>query len=211
MKRSILIVISLIFVLAVPVVSSAGVHVSIGIPSPFVFAGPPDLVVVPSGDADVYMVPGTPGLYFYDDWWYRLDRGHWYRSRRYDGRWDYVERHRVPGFIVDVPPDYWRHLPRDYNRIHYGDFHNHWRQWHRDRHWRRYDWYNRGHRERMHEHYGRELDHRRPRELHDRGRYDRGRHGDRMDRGRRDMRMDERGRHGDDTHRDDRGDRGHRR
>jgi hypothetical protein len=189
MKRSILFVLSLAFLLAFPLVSSAEVNVTIGIPAPFVFTAPPDLVVVPSGEADVYMVPDTPGLYFYNDWWYRFDNGRWYRARRYDGRWGFIERHRVPGFVADMPPDYWRHLPRNYHRIHYGDFHRHWREWGRDRHWRRYDWYNRGHRERMREHYRPERDHRPSRDLHDRGR-----HEDRMDRG--DMRRDDRGERG---------------
>jgi hypothetical protein len=148
MKRSILIVFSLLFVLGIPLVSSAGdVHVSIGIPAPFVFAEPPDVVVVPSDDAYIYMVPDTPGLYFYNDWWYRFDSGRWYRSRVYNGRWAYIDRHRVPRYVVDVPPDYYRHLPREYHRIHYGDLHKHWRKWGRDRYWNRYDWYKRQHRE----------------------------------------------------------------
>jgi hypothetical protein len=210
MKRSILIVISLCFVLAVPLVSSAEVNVSIGIPAPFVFAEPPDLVVVPSDDVDVYMVPDTPGLYFYNNWWFRFDDGRWYRARSYNGRWAHIDRHRVPRYVIDVPPDYWRHLPREYHRIHYGDFHRHWRSWGRDRHWRKYDWYNRGHRERMREHYRPERDHGRSRDF---------RHDGRMDRDRRDGRMMERNeRHGgrengrsDNRMGDDRRDRGNRR
>ena len=193
MKRSILIIISLFFVLGVPAVSSAGVSVSIGIPSPFAFAAPPDMVVVPSGEAYIYMVPGTIGLYFYDNWWYRFDDGHWFRSRTYNGRWAYVERHRIPRYVIDVPPDYYSRLPRGYHRIPYGDFHSHWRSWDRDRHWNRYEWYKREHREHM-----------RSRELHHERRYD----------DRRDERHDRRGDRREDRredHRDDRGGHGGRR
>lgn len=163
MKRITFIVISLFFVLTMPLVSYAGVNVTIGIPAPLIFAAPPDLVVVPSGDADVYMVPDTPGLYFYDNYWYRLDRDRWYRSSEYNGSWVYIEQDIVPRYILDVPPDYYRRLPRGYHRIHYRDFHTHWQSWHRDRHWNKYDWYKRQHKE--HESWRRE--HPRPqRDLH---------------------------------------------
>jgi len=182
MKRIRFIVISLFFVLTMHLVSYAGVNVTVGIPAPLIFAAPPDLVVVPSGDADVYMVPDAPGLYFYDNYWYRFYGDRWYRSNVYDGSWVYIEPNFVPGYIIDLPPDYYRRLPRGYHRIHYRDFHTHWRSWHHDRHWNRYDWYKRQHRE--HERWRR--DH--PRPHRDLGRRD-GRRDGRFD-GKRDGRLD---------------------
>lgn len=196
MKRTTFIVISLFFVLIMPLVSfAANINVSIGIPSPFVFAGPPDVVVVPSGDAYVYMVPDTPGLYFYDNYWYRYDRDRWYRSRTYNGSWAYIDFDLVPGYILDVPPDYYLRLPRGYHRIHYRDFNRHWRNWDRERYWNRYDWYNRQHRE--HERWQREH----PRPQHDLHR-DRDRHDDhgRGDLDRRDDRRHDSGRHDNGKH-----------
>ncbi len=203
MKRIILVVISLFFVLEIPAVSSAGdVNISIGIPAPFAFSGPPELVVVPSGEAYIYMVPGTVGLYFYNNWWYRFDRGHWYRSHTYNGRWGYVESRRVPRYVADVPPDYYRHLPREYHRIPYGDFNRRWRSWDRDRHWNRYDWYQREHRE----YRDRTREHKGSHDYYDGGRHDSGRHDGYKDRGdnRGNDNSGSHGSHGDKTHPDDR-------
>ncbi len=44
-------------------------------PPPVEFAEPPDVVGVPSGTSYVYMVPDTPGFYFYHGNWYRNHRG----------------------------------------------------------------------------------------------------------------------------------------
>jgi hypothetical protein len=148
MKQIVYLVVSLLFVVSMPLVGEAGdVNITIGVPPPLVFAAPPDVVVVPSGAAYVYMVPGRPGLYFYNNFWYRFHGGHWYWSSIYSGRWAYIETHHVPRYIIDVPPDYYRHLPPRYHRIHYGDLHRHWYSWDKSRHWNGYDWYKREYRE----------------------------------------------------------------
>jgi hypothetical protein len=164
MKWIVYVMASLFVALAVaPVSAEVNVGISIGIPSPLVFAEPPDVVVVPSGSAYVYMVPDTPGLYFYNNFWYRFHGGRWYRSRIYNGSWGYIQTSRVPRFVLDVPPDYYTSLPSGYYRIHYGDLHRHWRSWDRGRHWNRYDWYRHEHDRRGHD---------RGRHLHDgRGRW----------------------------------------
>jgi len=105
------------------------------------FPGPPDVVVVPSGSTYVYMVPNTPGFYFYDGYWYRYYRGYWFRSSAYNGRWSYLESALVPRYIMDVPPEYVYHLPRGYHRVHYNDLHRNWRTWEQGRHWNRYGWF----------------------------------------------------------------------
>jgi len=143
MKQIVLLIVSLFFVVGMQPSGAAGsVNVSIGVSlPPLVFPAPPDVVVVPSGPSYVYMVPGTPGLYFYNDVWYRFYGDRWYRSNIYDGPWGYVEPSFVPRVIVNVPPDYYRYLPRGYHRIHYGDFRRDWRKWGHQKHWNRYDWY----------------------------------------------------------------------
>ena len=143
MKHFVSLMVSLVFVFGMLVVNaSADVNVNIGISvPPLVFAAPPDLVVVPSGPADVYLVAETPGVYFYGGYWYRFYGGRWFRATIYSGPWAYVTTSLVPVVVVDVPPDYVRHLPRGYYRIHYQDFDRHWRGWDRTRHWNKYDWY----------------------------------------------------------------------
>lgn len=150
MKHLVSLMVSLFFVFGVLLVNAAaGVNINIGISAPpLEFAAPPDVVVVPSGASYVYMVPDTPGVYFYDDYWYRFYGGHWFRAAIYSGPWAYVATSLVPVLVVDVPPDYIRYLPRGYHRIHYRDFHSHWRAWQGDRHWNRYDWYRQEVRER---------------------------------------------------------------
>lgn len=158
MKKSVFLIVSLLFVIYTPLVGAeVDVNISIGIPPPLAFTAPPYVVVVPSGPAYVYMVPGMPGLYFYNSFWYRFHGGHWYWAHTYNGRWGYIERHLVPRFIIDVPPDYYRHLPPRYYRIHYRDLDRHWYRWDKSRHWDRYDWYKREYREHERRRYARDL------------------------------------------------------
>ena len=143
MKQIVLLMVSLFFVVSMPLVGEAGnVNISVGIaPPPLEFAGPPDVIVVPSGTTYVYMVPDMMGLYFYHSYWYRFYNHHWYRSAIYSGPWTYIETSIVPRVIVNVPPDYFRYVPRGYHRIHYRDLYRSWRTWDNNRHWNRYDWY----------------------------------------------------------------------
>ncbi|MBA4371738.1 MAG: hypothetical protein C0402_02625 [Thermodesulfovibrio sp.] len=110
-------------------------------PPPVAFDAPPDVVVVPSGSTYVYMIPDTPGFYFYGGYWYRYHRGYWFRSSAYNGRWRYIESSRVPRYILDVPPEYVYHIPRGYHRVRYNDLHRNWRAWDNRHHWNRYDWF----------------------------------------------------------------------
>lgn len=143
MKQVAFLIVFLCFVVSMPLLSAAGdVSINIGVAlPPLEFAAPPDVVVVPSGTSYVYMVPETPGIYFYGGYWYRTYGDRWYRSNIYSGPWAYIRTSRIPRFIIDVPPDYYRHLPPEYHRIHYGDLHRDWRRWDRGRYWNRQDWY----------------------------------------------------------------------
>jgi hypothetical protein len=101
----------------------------------------PDLVVIPSGEAQVYMVPTMSGVYFYDGYWYRHHHGVWFRAGAYNDPWAFVQPPMVPSFVTGIPPAYPFYLPRGYHRIHYGEFHSHWHAWDRDRHWHKQHWF----------------------------------------------------------------------
>jgi hypothetical protein len=110
-------------------------------PPPALTVQNPELVVVPSGEAQVYMVPNMSGVYFYDGRWYRHHHGVWFGAAAYNEPWAFVQPPMVPSFVVGVPPDYPFYLPRGYHRIHYGEFHSHWRTWDREKHWHNQPWY----------------------------------------------------------------------
>jgi len=101
----------------------------------------PEMVVVPSGDAQVYMIPNTVGVYFYGGTWYRHHHGVWFTANAYNGGWVYAQPAIVPGFVVNISPAYALYLPPSYHRIRYYEFHSHWRTWDRDRHWHRHSWF----------------------------------------------------------------------
>lgn len=154
--------------------SFAGVNVSVGINLPvFRFAGPPELVVIPGTYA--YTAPDAGiDIIFYHDYWYRPFEGRWYRSRGYNGPWVFIDRGRVPGFFLSLPPDYRRHHA-GYERIPYGHLSRNWRAWERDRHWdRHHEDFRRGHGGKSGHDYGRERgrDHDGG-DRHDRDRWDR--------------------------------------
>jgi len=128
-------------VLPVTAIAQVQVGINIGVPPPFAFSAPPELVVVPSGPDYVYMVPGTVGLYFHGGYWYRHHGGHWFRAVSYSDPWAPIEIGLVPAPIVVVPPDYILNMPQGYRRIHYHDFHRNWRGWERNRYWHNHGWY----------------------------------------------------------------------
>ena len=163
MKQIALIVFSLFFIMSMPFVgATANVDISINVPPPplpppplgppppLEFSGPPDVVVVPSGPSDVYLVPNMVGLYFYGGFWYRFHRGYWFRASLYSGPWITIRETLVPRDVVIIPPDYILVMPPGYHRIHYGDFHRHWRDWGHNRSWKNQSWY----RDHSHRHWG---------------------------------------------------------
>ncbi len=133
---------SLTLLTAVPTftMASVDVHISIPPPPPIVFAGPPEVVVIP--DTYVYVVPGIDvDLFFWDGWWWRLWEGRWYRSHYYDRGWAYYNH--VPSFYFDVDPG-WRAYYRSHNwyghrwnyeRIPYSRLQQNWKSWQNNRYW----------------------------------------------------------------------------
>jgi hypothetical protein len=143
MKQIVLLMVSLFFVVGMALVGEAQVNINISVPPPppLEFAAPPDVVVVPSGARDVYLVPNTVGLYFYGGYWYRFYRDHWFRASLYNRPWVIIRESLVPRVVVAIPPDYILGLPPGYHRIHYREFHSHWRDWGRNHHWNNHAWY----------------------------------------------------------------------
>jgi len=163
MKQVVFLMFPLFFIVSMPFVGeAANVNINISVPAPppplpliepppsLEFAGPPDVVVVPSGPSDVYLVPNTVGLYFYGGFWYRFHRGHWFKASLYSGPWVTIRETLVPRDVVVIPPDYVLVMPPGYHRIHYGDFHSHWRDWGRHHYWKNHSWY----KEHSHHHWG---------------------------------------------------------
>jgi len=117
---------------------NAGVHVSVGINLPvYRFAAPPPLVVIP-GTYGYFAPDAGVEIFFYHDYWYRPYEGRWFRARSYNGPWANVAPGRVPGFFLNLPPNY-RHVPPGHTRIPYGQFKKNWRRWERERYWDRHD------------------------------------------------------------------------
>jgi hypothetical protein len=110
-------------------------------PPPIEFDQPPEIAVVPGEQASVYIIPNTFGVYFFDNSWYRFYNGFWFRSSAYNDRWFPIPFKRVPRYILDIPPEYPRLLPRHYHRVRYNEFNREWRNWERDRYWHRQEWY----------------------------------------------------------------------
>jgi hypothetical protein len=110
-------------------------------PPPALTVQNPDLVVVPSGDAQVYMVPNMVGVYFYGGHWYRYHHGVWFTAGSYNEPWVFVQPPTIPSFVIGISPAYAFYLPRDYHRIHYGEFHSHWNTWDREKHWHNQSWF----------------------------------------------------------------------
>jgi len=142
MKRLLFGTILLISVIALPIPTIAGVdvHVSIPLPPPIPFPAPPEVVVIP--ETYVYAVPDVrEEIFFYNGWWWRPWRGHWYRSRRYNSGWVYYQS--VPSFYRGIPPGWrnyyrdhrWKGHPWDYHRIPHGQVERNWSSWEKSRHW----------------------------------------------------------------------------
>lgn len=134
---------ALVMIAPHPTMAQVNIGISFGLPSPLVFASPPEVIVLPETD-NVYVVPGIDvDLFFWNGWWWRPWYGRWYRSRYYDRGWVYYRS--VPRFYYDVDPGwrgyytnrYWRGRPWNYERIPHQRFQRNWHNWHRNRYWER--------------------------------------------------------------------------
>ena len=142
MKKLLLgtILLALVLVFPVPTMARVDVGVSISLPPLIVFAGPPEVVVIP--ETNVYVVPDLDvDIFFYNGWWWRPWEGRWYRSRNYNSGWGYYRS--VPSFYGGIPSgwrnDYrehrWKGHPWNYQRIPHQQVQQNWRNWEKNRHW----------------------------------------------------------------------------
>jgi hypothetical protein len=118
-------------------VGGEGVNVSVGTNLPAVrFAAPPDVVLIPG--TYVYIVPDMDvDVLFFQGYWWRPYKGHWYRSQEYNGQWSHVEPERIPGGLRALPQDYRDRLSPGYDRIPHDDVKRNWNQWEKEKHWDR--------------------------------------------------------------------------
>ena len=123
-----------VFVLPVPTMAGVDVGINISLPPPIVFAGPPEMVVLP--ETNVYVVPDSDvDIFFYGGWWWRPWEGRWYRSHYYNSGWGYYQS--VPSFYVGIPSgwrnDYrehrWRGQQWNYQRIPQQQVQRNWKGW----------------------------------------------------------------------------------
>jgi hypothetical protein len=113
-----------------PRVARADVDIHVSVPPPPMVAFPaePQVILVP--ETRVYYVPQVVDydMYRFGSWWYVNQSGYWYRSKRYQGPFTYVDYDRVPVQIVRVPGKYRHHpsKPHGKHRGHKGKDHKHW-------------------------------------------------------------------------------------
>ena len=142
MKRLLLgtILLALLLVFPIPTTARADVGISISLPPLILFAGPPEMVVIP--ETNVYFVPDVDvEIFFYNGWWWRPWNERWYRSRNYSSGWGYYRN--VPSFYRGIPPswrnDYrnhrWQGHQWNYQRIPQQQVQRNWRTWEKSRHW----------------------------------------------------------------------------
>lgn len=127
-----------------PTMAQVGVDVDVGLPPPpFEFEEEPYMMPLPDTN-NVYAAPGIDtDLFFWNDWWWRLWQGSWYRSRYYDQGWGYYGY--VPSFYYDIDPGWrgyhrgrnwhgnpWGHEQTDYQRLQQNR-----QSWHNNQDWER--------------------------------------------------------------------------
>ncbi len=91
--------------------AQVNIHIELGLPAA------PRLVVVQPG---IQVVEGFHEEVFFRNGWYWCRRHDgWYRARRPQARFEWVEVRRVPRALVQVPPGHyrnWHHKPRGIER-----------------------------------------------------------------------------------------------
>ena len=143
MKKGTLISLSVVGIMLLigmgyPSRTTAGVNIGINIPPPppLVIPAPPPMFVIPR--TYVYFAPEVEvDIFFYNGYWYRPYREHWYRSGTYNGKWVYISSKKVPPVLLNLPPDY-RRVPPGHRHIPHGHLKKNWRSWERDKYWEKH-------------------------------------------------------------------------
>lgn len=134
MKRKLIAIAACVFFAGSLSAANAEINLNIGINLPAaVIASPPEVMLIPG--TYVYFAPSLDlDIFFFSGYWYRPDRGRWYRANDYNGSWAVISTERVPRVVLHVPTDF-RRTPPGHERIPYGQLKKHWKEWERDRHW----------------------------------------------------------------------------
>jgi hypothetical protein len=67
----------------------------------------PAMVVIAPG---VWVVEDSPDeVFYYNNWYWTQDNGHWYRTRSHNGHWRQIDRGRVPSRFHAQPAGHYRH------------------------------------------------------------------------------------------------------
>lgn len=125
--------ISLLLIQPYTASAEVNVNVNIGIPPVFTMTEPPEVVVIPGTYA--YVVPDiSVDIIFYRGYWYRPHEDRWFISHSYNGPWVYIVREKMPGVILNLPPNY-RNIPPGNARITYRQLEKNWKLWEEKKRW----------------------------------------------------------------------------
>ena len=123
MNKSVLSLAMLFFLNATPARAQVSIHIDIGLPMA------PPLVVVSPG---IQIVAGFQEEVFLHSGWYwcRRENG-WYRARKPQARFEWVESRRVPRVLVRVPVGHYKNWKQEERREEHREKHV---DKHRDKH-----------------------------------------------------------------------------
>jgi hypothetical protein len=133
----------LIFLAPLSVKADVAVGIHISSPQPILFAGPPEMIVLP--ETNVYVVPAMEEEIFCSDgWWWRPWEGRWYRSRDYRSGWSHYSH--VPSFYASIPSNWrrdyrehrWRGHQWNYQHIPQHHVQQNWQAWKKSRYWEKH-------------------------------------------------------------------------
>lgn len=84
---------------------------AVPIPQPpsYMLEAPPELVAIPNTEVSAVW-DSKVDIFSYHGYWWRSFEGRWYRCTGYNGPWSYVRPEMVPRALIDLPPDYKKHL-----------------------------------------------------------------------------------------------------
>jgi hypothetical protein len=121
-----------------PAPGAAGVRLNIEVAlPPIFFSAPPFVVVIP--DTLVYYPPDVAvDIFFFNGYWYRPHRGHWFIASHFNGPWSLIAVGSVPGVVLKVPLTHHR-VFRGHDGPRHGEFQKRWRTWERDGFWDRHE------------------------------------------------------------------------
>jgi len=130
--------------------AQVSIDVHIGPPPRYAIPSPPQVIAIPG--TYVYMIPSIAvDILFYQNYWYRPHEDHWFRSKSYNGPWQY--QRQVPRALMQLPSDYrtYREPPPGYRRVPYGQAKKNWKKWEQSKYWEHDEHWREGSRSRQYD------------------------------------------------------------